>query len=189
MSRPIFIAIMLLCASISGCGQAEKTQSPANPPVQTDDTTGATGLVIRQKNFTQEEASDTTFHFLKQSPPYFIATLENGNPRLRPTDTVTLFGGRIWFHIGKQKGSYTQLQQHPQVEIVAYNVSREWIRISGKAVFSDSPEVHEAALQANPVLKKLYNADTGADFASFHIREAQVEIESKTKGNCRFRME
>lgn len=170
---------------MSACGPNEQAQPPAQP----DGHTGATGLYITRQTFTKEKACDTTFHFLKQSPPYFIATVEGGKPRLRPTDTVTLYDGKIWFHVGKQKGSYAQLQQNAQVEIVAYNASRDWIRISGKALFSDRPEIHDAALQANPVLKKLYNTDTGVDFASFHIGQAQVEIESKTKGNCSFSLD
>ena len=147
----------------------------------TDATTGATGLGVKAVELAPAEAMNKTMEFLKGSMPFFVATVEQGLPRVRPTGVVTFFQDKIWFHVGQSKGVYQQILQDPHVEIVSVGKDREWIRISGEATCVDDEAVSNQALDARPHLKSMYNEKTGQKLGNFYFEHALVEL-SKADG-------
>lgn len=148
----------------------------------TDATTGATGLGVKAVELAPAEAINKTMEFLKGSMPFFVATVEQGLPRVRPTGVVTFFQDKIWFHVGQSKGVYQQILQDPHVEIVSVGKDREWIRISGEATCVDDEAVSNQALDARPHLKTMYNEQTGQKLGNFYFEHALVEL-SKADGS------
>ena len=128
------------------------------------------------------EAMNKTMEFLKGSMPFFVATVEQGLPRVRPTGVVTFFQDKIWFHVGQSKGVYQQILQDPHVEIVSVGKDREWIRISGEATCVDDEAVSNQALDSRPHLKTMYNEQTGQKLGNFYFEHALVEL-SKADGS------
>ena len=128
------------------------------------------------------EAMNKTMEFLKGSMPFFVATVERGLPRVRPTGVVTFFQDKIWFHVGQSKGVYQQILQDPHVEIVSVGKDREWIRISGEATCVDDEAVSNQALDSRPHLKTMYNEQTGQKLGNFYFEHALVEL-SKADGS------
>ena len=147
----------------------------------TDATTGATGLGVKAVELAPAEAMNKTMEFLKGSMPFFVATVEQGLPRVRPTGVVTFFQDKIWFHVGQSKGVYQQILQDPHVEIVSVGKDREWIRISGEATCVDDEVVSKQALDSRPHLKTMYNEQTGQKLGNFYFEHALVEL-SKADG-------
>ena len=47
-----------------------------------------------------------------------------------------------------------------------------WLRYTGTAVFETDPKYAELALEANPMLKNIYNETTGNKLAMFHLENA-----------------
>ena len=148
----------------------------------TDATTGATGLGVKAVELAPAEAMNKTMEFLKGSMPFFVATVEQGLPRVRPTGVVTFFQDKIWFHVGQSKGVYQQILQDPHVEIVSVGKDREWIRISGEATCVDDESVSKQALDSRPHLKTMYNEQTGQKLGNFYFEHALVEL-SKADGS------
>lgn len=148
----------------------------------TDATTGATGLSVKAVELAPAEAINKTMEFLKGSMPFFVATVEQGLPRVRPTGVVTFFQDKIWFHVGQSKGVYQQILQDPHVEIVSVGKDREWIRISGEATCVEDEAVSNQALDARPHLKNMYNEQTGQKLGNFYFEHALVEL-SKADGS------
>lgn len=148
----------------------------------TDATTGATGLGVKAVELAPAEAINKTMEFLKGSMPFFVATVEQGLPRVRPTGVVTFFQDKIWFHVGQSKGVYQQILQDPHVEIVSVGKDREWIRISGEATCVEDEAVSNQALDARPHLKNMYNEQTGQKLGNFYFEHALVEL-SKADGS------
>ena len=148
----------------------------------TDATTGATGLGVKAVELAPAEAMNKTMEFLKGSMPFFVATVEQGLPRVRPTGVVTFFQDKIWFHVGQSKGVYQQILQDPHVEIVSVGKDREWIRISGEATCVDDGAVSNQALDSRPHLKTMYNEQTGQKLGNFYFEHALVEL-SKADGS------
>lgn len=67
---------------------------------------------------------------------------------------------------------YRQLKANPKCEIVAAKKDGHWLRYTGKAVFEEDPAYAEAALEAMPHLRNIYNAETGNKMMIFHLEEA-----------------
>ena len=76
--------------------------------------------------------------YLKKSDVQYLATIGlNGKPKVRPFHFMFEEDGELWFCTSNQKDVYNELQKHPYVELSAMGTQMSWIRLSGKAVFSN----------------------------------------------------
>ena len=100
------------------------------------------------------------YEFLKTAGAYYLATCEDGQPRVRPFGTVNIFDGRLYLQTGKVKAVSRQLHANPRVEICAMLAGR-WLRVEATAVEDDRREARESMLEAYPSLRALYSADDG----------------------------
>lgn len=97
------------------------------------------------------------YDFLKKSDFYFLATVDENQPKLRPFGTIDIFEGRLYIQTGKSKDVSKQIQKNPKVEIGAFSEG-EWIRITGELVRDDRIEAKAHVLDAHPRLKNRYSA-------------------------------
>ena len=98
------------------------------------------------------------YEFIKNCGTYYLATVEDGQPRNRPFGTVNLFEGKLYIQTGKSKAVSRQIQKNPKVELCCCNGS-EWLRLSGELVRDDRREAKADMLEHYPDLKKMYSAD------------------------------
>ena len=117
------------------------------------------------------------YDFLKACNTYYLATVEDGQPRVRPFGTIDIFNGRLYIQTGRSKAVSCQMHEEPRVEICAFN-GEKWLRLSAKAVLDDNIEAQTHMLDAYPNLKRMYQpgdgntevfylADATATFCSF----------------------
>ncbi len=117
--------------------------------------------------------------FLKENPIFYFATVDGDRPCVRPFGLVFMYEGKLYFGTGKHKAVYAQLMKNPNVEISTCTPDgRLWIRVRGKAVFDDSPEIHEMAFATTPVLQEIYNEKTGFELAAFYLKDVEAELRS-----------
>lgn len=161
------LIISLALLIFNACSKTEKT---------VDATSGATGLGVSRVEISKEEGQKRVYAFLKESGPYFFSTVEGNSPRVRPIGIVSEHDGKIWFHVGKHKSSYKQIQKNPHVEIVAVNTNGSWIRVTGKAVTVDSDVLDTKTFELSPGLKKIYNEETGYQLGHFYIADGVAEL-------------
>lgn len=100
------------------------------------------------------------YDFLKKSGTYYLATVEENKPRVRPFGTVDIFEDKLYIQTGKSKKVSKQIQANPNIEICAM-VEGKWIRIEGVAVEDDRREAKQHMLDSYPDLKAMYSADDG----------------------------
>ena len=110
--------------------------------------------------------------FLNEAGVFFLATVDGDQPKLRPLGLHMEADGKILFGIGDFKDVYRQLSANPKTEIVAAKSNGHWLRYTGTAVFETDPKYAEAALEASPNLKKIYNDETGNKMMMFHLENA-----------------
>lgn len=103
---------------------------------------------------------DKVLKFLKDAETYYLATVEGGQPRVRPFGTAHVFEGKLYIQTGKVKDVSKQLHQNPKAEICAFK-NGEWLRVSGKLIEDDRNEARQSMLDAYPSLQKMYKADDG----------------------------
>lgn len=96
--------------------------------------------------------------FLKDAGTYFLATDDNGQPRVRPFGTAEIFDNKLYIQTGKKKDVSKQIAKNPKVEISAFKDGK-WIRITGELENDDRIEAKEHMLDAYPNLKNMYSAD------------------------------
>lgn len=96
------------------------------------------------------------FDFLKKCGTYYLATVEDGQPRVRPFGTIDLFEGKLYIQTGKVKEVSKQIQKNPKVELCAFD-GATWVRIAATLVRDDRVEPKEHMLDNYPSLKAMYS--------------------------------
>lgn len=100
------------------------------------------------------------YEFLKKAGTYYLATVEDGQPRVRPFGTVNLYNDRLYIQTGKVKAVSRQLHVNPKLEICAM-VGGEWLRVEASAVEDDDRDARVSMLEAYPGLQSMYSPDDG----------------------------
>ena len=101
---------------------------------------------------------DEVCEFLKKCGTFYIATEDGDKPRVRPFGVVNIFENKLYIQTGKVKNVSKQMQINPNVEICGF-VDGKWIRLEGKVVRDDRREAKKSMLDANPILRGMYNED------------------------------
>lgn len=94
--------------------------------------------------------------FIKDAGVYYLATIEDNKPKVRPFGTIEIFEGKLYIQTGKNKKVYKQIENNPNVELCAFKDGR-WIRLSGELVSDDRVEAKKDMLDKNPSLRGMYN--------------------------------
>jgi len=123
----------------------------------------------------------TVLKFLIDCKTFYLATVEGDQPRVRPFGAVCEFDGKLYFITSNQKPVYKQMAQNPKVEISS-TLGDEWLRLTGKAVFDARTETKLAMLEANPMLKEMYDANDQI-MEVFYLKDAVANILSFTGKN------
>lgn len=98
--------------------------------------------------------------FLDKTRTYYLATVDGGQPRVRPFGTVLVYDGKLYIQTGKVKPVSKQLAANPKAEICAFDgQTGTWLRVSGELINDDSRDVKVAMLEKYPDLKGMYNPD------------------------------
>ena len=99
---------------------------------------------------------EEVWKFLKESGVYYLATVDNGEARVRPFGTIEIFENHLYIQTGKKKDVYKQIINNPVVEICAFKDGK-WIRVTGKLIPDDRVEAKKDMLDKNPNLRGMYN--------------------------------
>ena len=100
------------------------------------------------------------YDFLKEAEVYYLATVEEDQPRVRPFGTVNIFEGKLYIQTGKVKPVSKQIGANPKVEICAFHKGT-WLRVAGKLVEDDRVEAKKSMLDAYPNLRRMYDENDG----------------------------
>lgn len=94
--------------------------------------------------------------FLRNCWTYYLATVENNQPRVRPFWTINIFDNKLYIQTWKSKKVSQQIQKNPKVELCWFFEWR-WIRLSGELQRDDRIECKKAMLDAYPELRGIYD--------------------------------
>jgi len=105
--------------------------------------------------------------FLNEAKIYYIATVEDDQPRVRPFGAATEYNGKVYMATSNEKNVFKQFVKNPKIEISGM-AKGKWIRITGSAVVDEAMDAKKAMLEANPFFKNMYSEDYGK-LAVFYI--------------------
>ena len=99
------------------------------------------------------------YEFIKKSGVYYLATDENGKPRVRPFGTINVFENKLYVQTGKIKDCYKQME-NKQVELCAFQDGK-WLRLTGTLIPDERISAQEDMLKHYPELNGMYKAGDG----------------------------
>ena len=99
---------------------------------------------------------EEVYKFLKECGVYYLATIDNDKPKVRPFGTAEIYENKLYIQTGKKKDVYKQIEVNNNVEICAFKDGR-WLRVSGKLIPDDRLEAKKDMLDKNPDLRGMYD--------------------------------
>lgn len=125
-----------------------------------------------------QEIHDFLEESVKKSGSFSLTTVDGDAPACRPVSFHMLVDGAEYFGVGTFKNVYKQLTQNPKVQIVGCK-GANWLRISGTAVFDESPELFAKAIETMPFLADIYNEKTGNKLGIFRLEHGKAKFIEK----------
>lgn len=114
--------------------------------------------------------------FLQENSTGFLATVDNGKPRVRPFQFMLEEGGKLYFCTNNTKEVFKQLQANPLVEFCSSTPNFAWIRLSGEAKFSDDVSIKTRIVQASDLVRSIYKTPDNPIFQIFYIEHGTAVL-------------
>jgi uncharacterized pyridoxamine 5'-phosphate oxidase family protein len=114
--------------------------------------------------------------FLRDCGTFYLATEEEGQPRVRPFGAVIEYEGKTYICTNNTKRCFKQMIKNPKIEISATK-GGEWIRVTAEAVVDPDRAVKQRMLEEVPSLKNLYKVDDDI-FEVLYLANATATIYS-----------
>ena len=110
---------------------------------------------------------------LKKVKVFYIATVENDQPRVRPFSSIAEYEGNAYICCGNHKEIYKKLSKNPKIELCGMYDGGTWLRVSAVAVEDNRKEVQQAVLDDQTGPKQLYTAGDGR-FVTYKLTEVKA---------------
>lgn len=114
--------------------------------------------------------------FLQENNTGYLATVEGGNPKVRPFQFMLEDSGKLYFCTANTKNVYRQLKKNPSFEFSSSSPNFVWIRLSGDSKFSDDFKIKEKVLEASPLVKSIYKTADNPTFEIFYVEHGTAVI-------------
>ncbi|MBQ6782825.1 MAG: pyridoxamine 5'-phosphate oxidase family protein [Acholeplasmatales bacterium] len=98
---------------------------------------------------------------LKKVKIFYIATVEDDQPRVRPFSSIAEFEGNAYLCTGKQKEIYYQISKNPKIELSGMYDGGTWLRVSATLELDERVEAQEAVLNDPTGPSQLYKPNDG----------------------------
>lgn len=96
--------------------------------------------------------------YLQECGTFYLATVEDDQPHVRPFGAVCEFEGKLYIVTNNKKDVYNQMKVNGKVEISGMNKGT-WIRLKGVVKEDTRREARVAMMEANDSLRSMYNVD------------------------------
>ncbi|WP_367924201.1 pyridoxamine 5'-phosphate oxidase family protein [uncultured Ruthenibacterium sp.] len=118
--------------------------------------------------------------YLKECGTFYLATCQDGQPRVRPFGAVCGFEGKLYIVTNNQKDVYRQMKANDRVEICGMNKGT-WLRLTGRVKEDTRREARQAMMNENQAaLSSMYTVDDGL-MTVFFFEEGTAVLSSFTQ--------
>jgi uncharacterized pyridoxamine 5'-phosphate oxidase family protein len=69
-------------------------------------------------------------NFLKNNNVFYVATIDDGRPAIRPFGAVTEIDGKLYIVTNNKKNVYRQMKKNPAVAICCMAQDGTWLRLT-----------------------------------------------------------
>lgn len=110
----------------------------------------------------------------------YLATVEEGRPRLCPWDYIFEDSGRFYFCTDSDNEAYRQLRETPYMEYSKTTDAMVWVRLRGGVVFEEDPQVKALCMERFPQLRELSDAPELRELKVFYMAHGEATISDLT---------
>jgi uncharacterized pyridoxamine 5'-phosphate oxidase family protein len=114
--------------------------------------------------------------FLNENINGFLATLEDGKPRVRPYQFMLEDEGKLCFSTNNTKEVCQQLKINPSMEFSASNKQGGWIRLNGDVKFSNDLKLKQKILAKSEIVRSIYQTPENPTFEVFYLDHGFAQI-------------
>lgn len=122
------------------------------------------------------------FKFLKENVNGYLATVDEGKPRVRPFGFMLENEGKLYFCTNSKKDVYRQLTAIPYVEYSVTTKNMLTLRVSGEIKFCEDIAIKDKVLNVYEPVKSGYKSADNPVFKVFYIEHGIATI-SDFSGN------
>jgi len=110
------------------------------------------------------------FEFLKSHKMGFLATIDDGKPRVRAFGMIKQEGEKLFFSTSNKKDVFRQLKKIPYAEwIVMDQKTMKTLRVLGEIVFITNKEALNKVISEFEVLKRMYSGKRAKELEMFNL--------------------
>jgi len=120
------------------------------------------------------EGIEKVFDFLQKAGTFYLATVEDDQPRVRPYGAMLYFEDKIYIMAFGKTNATRQIADNPKAEICAFK--GQTLRIACTLVEDDRPEVGKALVDKMPVLKQLGLGECGENGVMYYLKDATADF-------------
>jgi len=114
------------------------------------------------------------YEFLKKCGVYYLATIDDNKPKVRPFGTIDMYNGKLYIQTGKVKDVANQMKTNSNVELSGM-FEDKWIRVSAQVVLDESIEAQKHMLDSYPSLQGMYKAGDG-NTEVYYLKNVTAQI-------------
>ena len=108
----------------------------------------------------------------------YLATVDDGKPRVRPWGFMFEENGRLYFGTASNKDVYQQLTTVPYIEYSKTTQNMVWVRVSGEIKFDDDIKKKEKIFELEPMIKNIYQSPDNPIFKIFYLEHGKATIDN-----------
>jgi uncharacterized pyridoxamine 5'-phosphate oxidase family protein len=113
---------------------------------------------------------------IKENGYGYLATVDNGKPRVRPFGFMFEEEGKLYFCTNSMKDVYKQLIELPYVEFSTTSKDMVIVRITGEIIFSEELDKKEKVLNSSEMVRKGYKSADNPILKVFYIEHGTATI-------------
>ena len=114
--------------------------------------------------------------FITQAGVFFLASIDGKQAKCRPLGFHMVVDEKIYFGVGTFKEVWKQIQENPNIEIVALNPEKDkFLRYYGVATADENPQLVEKTFEIMPEIGEIYK-ENGWEMGMFYLDDATAEF-------------
>ena len=125
---------------------------------------------------------DELLKFLEKNPVFYLATDDNGQPRVRPFGFHMIFNDKFYMVTAFPKKVCKQMEKNPKIEFCSMAPDTHFVRVSGEVVFdNDNMDAKKKVFEVMPDLLKMYGSAENPAMSVFYLKDMHATIASLTE--------
>lgn len=117
------------------------------------------------------------YEFLKECVYFYVLTINGDFPAGRPFGAVMEYNGYLYISTNTGNQAHKQLRENGNIQILAKKEgTREWLRITGKAVECNETKMKQMMLEECPILSTHFSSANDERYLLFQIEVLGTEF-------------